>query len=178
MSIPQTIRSPHLFRPNDLTYTNAWNANATATLRQDRAVVKTVYDPCPPGYSLPHMWAFSNFYRNGTSTPIGSPTHANTNAKDVTGDNTLTAADFGNEDGWYFYTGYGTNTIFFPGTCGRYAGEDHLSHVRYFHNAYVWTAALDDNYGPCGFDLYYSADGATWYASGTVNGLTIRPVAE
>jgi len=173
------IRSPYVFNISNTRAYNVWNANASAALGQDRAVVKTVYDPCPPGYSLPHMWAFSNFYKNGTSAVIGDINLSDTNAKDVDGDGVLTAEDFNREDGWHFYTGYGDNTIFFPGSTGRVGADLPWSYVRYFHNGYMWTAARHsvDNSGDGGFDLYYSSNGAEAWISGTTHALSVHPVA-
>ena len=39
-------------------YTNAWNANQSSLGAGDK-IVKTVYDPCPPGYSLPPINAWN-----------------------------------------------------------------------------------------------------------------------
>ena len=40
---------------------------------KDRKVVKTVYDPCPPGFSIPNFGAFTLFSPEGSSvnTPVG-----------------------------------------------------------------------------------------------------------
>ena len=151
--------------------------NATGTLGEDRKVVKSVYDPCPPGYSLPHMWAFSNFNTLGTSAPIEDDDISHINAKDITGDGVVNNKDFTQDDGWHFYTGYGTNTIFFPGTAGRVNGS---SYVRYFHVGYIWTAARDSNFADRtgGFDLHYTGSVSYPWTSGTSHGLTVRPVAE
>ena len=52
---------------------NFWNMNATATsVFQNRRTVKTVYDPCPPGFCVPTGYCFTTFteshYISWTST--------------------------------------------------------------------------------------------------------------
>ena len=177
MSIDKQIRNPHLFNDRGYNYYNLWNANAANTVGVDRTVVKTVYDPCPPGYSVPHMWAFSNFNKNGTSAVVGVRNYEDTNAADVDGDGELTINDFTQEDGWHFYTGVGTNTIFFPATCAR-VGID--GYIRYFHNAYIWSAAREsvEDAANGGFDMFYDRLGAEAWVSGTAHALTVHPVAE
>lgn len=43
---------------------NLWNMNQTSE-DEDCTVTKTVYDPCPPGFSLPNRNAFQNFSTSG-----------------------------------------------------------------------------------------------------------------
>lgn len=45
-------------------YVNLWNA-AQTDYSTSTPVVKTVYDPCPPGFCVPHYDAFSNFTSDG-----------------------------------------------------------------------------------------------------------------
>ena len=177
MGIDEQIRSPHLLNSVGYNYYNLWNANAAITVGVDRTVVKTIYDPCPPGYSVPHMWAFSNFNKNGTGAVVGVRSYADTNSADVDGDGELTANDFKQEDGWHFYTGVGTNTIFFPATCARVGGD---GYIRYFHNGYIWTAARENSPSAAngGFDLFYNDTGVEVWVSGTAHALTVHPVAE
>ena len=175
--IPEMIRKPYLFNEGNIFAYNAWNANASSELGKDVKVVKTVYDPCPPGYSVPHKWAFSNFNTLGTSTPIADTDMTHINAKDLDGDGEITTADFKIEDGWYFYTGYGDNTIFFPGTTGR---VDHYSYIRYYHQGYIWTACRDQDEaaGNGGFDFHYRGGAAMAWISGPGHALTVHPVKE
>ena len=176
MTLDQAIRNPHLFNAGDFTKYNLWNANAASSPNEDRAVVKTAYDPCPPGYSLPHMWAFSNFTTQGTNAIVGDLQLEQTHAADVDGDGVLTEQDFLKNDGWYFYTGYGTETVFFPATCAR---VDREAYIRYFHVAYLWTAARANNDASNGgFDLFYSQSGSEAWSSGCGHALTVHPVAE
>ena len=75
-----------------------WSASATAT-GQDLATVKTVYDPCPAGYTVPRHNAFNGFSA------------------------TASTWDAANK-GYTFNTGYltaGSGTVYFPAG-GRRAG--------------------------------------------------------
>ena len=52
---------------NDSVLYNLWDADATSSIANDASdspIVKTVYDPCPPGYCLPRKSAFSGFAGN------------------------------------------------------------------------------------------------------------------
>lgn len=67
-------------------YDNLWNTNVTAAVtnwnvysasntggRRDQAVCKTIYDPCPPGFKMPNMYAFNAFNPYGIeNTPVSS----------------------------------------------------------------------------------------------------------
>lgn len=55
---------------------NLWDMTETATnahsyqsndpnAGKDKKVVKTIYDPCPPGFSVPHYMAFTIFTKTG-----------------------------------------------------------------------------------------------------------------
>ena len=183
MSIPELIREPYVYNRNGVFDRNLWNRNADTEWGHDLAVRKTIYDPCPPRYSIPHMHAFSNFYKGGTATVVNGEHHLDQiNAKDIDGDGVITRNDFEQEDGWYFYTGYGDNTIFFGGTTGRLSS---YSYVQYYHEGYIWTAARDwrDESSPAGnqnggFDFHYTPTCAFPWISATNHALTVRPVAE
>ena len=92
--IAATISHPSTYNISsggDAAYTNAWNATQAKVGATD-AVVKTVYDPCPPGFSLPPINAFTGFSTAGASGAF--------------------------EGGWRFYGGPGQSgeTVFFPAT--------------------------------------------------------------
>lgn len=42
-------------------YYNLWDANCTTTGTSDNITVKTVYDPCPPGFKIPNGNTFTGF---------------------------------------------------------------------------------------------------------------------
>jgi hypothetical protein len=182
MDVDELIRLPYIYNRYGVNYRNLWNRSATDTFGADVAVRKTIYDPCPPGYSIPHMHAFSNFYKDGTAAIVnGVHDLDQINAKDVDGDGAITREDYWQDDGWYFYTGYGDNTIFFGGTTGRLSN---VSLVQYYHEGYIWTAARDwrDESSPAGkqnggFDFHYTPTCAFPWISATNHALTVHPVA-
>lgn len=94
------------YAPCNTTYVNLWSAkNTKQNVNYDVAdepVIKTVYDPCPPGFHVAPTNAFTGF--------------------STTGQRTSTAAQFNVEGswdtGWHFYCNKnkdtGNGTIFFP----------------------------------------------------------------
>ena len=73
--ILSTIKKPHAFYPfpgMDDTYYNLWNAYGVMSIQSNninsaefRPTIKTVYDPCPPGFCLPPNGAFTGFTKTG-----------------------------------------------------------------------------------------------------------------
>ena len=112
--IKEYIRNPNKFnikRDMDGQYLNLWSTDNDKTDANDDVVIKSVYDPCPVGYSVPAVNTFTGF----TST----------------GGNTHTASEFnvkgGFDKGYYFYTKKNKqgSTVFFP-ACGyrlNYSGS-------------------------------------------------------
>ena len=91
-SIAAFISNPSTYNVTsngDNKYSNAWNASQ-ASFGSGDSIVKTVYDPCPPGYSLPPASAWNGF---STANVSGSF-----------------------DNGWYFWTkpGKSGQTVFFP----------------------------------------------------------------
>ena len=46
---------------NTVNFYNYWDASQTSTGNADKTVVKTVYDPCPAGFSIPCGNTFTGF---------------------------------------------------------------------------------------------------------------------
>ena len=86
---------------------NLWNMNQTSS-NQDKTVIKTVYDPCPPGYCLPNKNAYTFFTTTGS---WGDPA--------IIGN---ISGSFSN--GWTFYINDSNGTFFEPafGYRGRLTG--------------------------------------------------------
>lgn len=113
---------------------NLWNMSNNTTFTKDSKITtveptmtKTIYDPCPPGYTVAGANAFSGFTTTGKTTT----SEANINAETY-------------KNGWYFSTGYGNRTIFFPATGGRNVTGD-IYGVGSLYNpadgySYSWTA--------------------------------------
>ena len=55
---------------------NIWDATQTS-VNDDKAVVKTVYDPSPAGMSVPRLNAFTGFTTTGQNVTSGAPTKCN-----------------------------------------------------------------------------------------------------
>ncbi|MCI6211632.1 fimbrillin family protein, partial [Bacteroides heparinolyticus] len=90
----------------DQKYTNLWSADNTVQTTNDNPVVKTIYDPCPVGYSLPPSNAFTGFT--------------------TTGQYAMDTSQFNVSGGWNnglnFYCGlnHTGDTVFFPASGWRY----------------------------------------------------------
>lgn len=72
-SYSQGIANPTTFYCNSISYYNwfsndsyynLWDANCTTTGASDNITVKTVYDPCPPGFKIPNGETFNGFSEN------------------------------------------------------------------------------------------------------------------
>lgn len=135
-TIGQNIQNPTIHynvssKPSTSTALNLWSArNTKQNVQQnvaDEAVVKTVYDPCPPGFHIPPTNAFTGFTTTGTNTSTRSQFNVSKNWDD-------------NNPGWYFYT-HKTNktaTIFFPASGYRYGSSGALYGVGSY--GYSWAA--------------------------------------
>ena len=165
-------------------YYNLWDAtqtvhsgNSTSTLPTatngangaDKNTVKTVYDPCPPGFCVPRRNAYSGFLSSsGASSASGGNPPPGSYAKGAF------------NAGYTFYT-QNTNsgaTIFFPGGGGRYYNN---ANTLYTESGFYWTAAclnaylvgylnINSNYvGP-----YYGAFASAYRSRGH----SVRPVRE
>ena len=73
-SVAATIQNPNVFNiqedtnynwwvkeGNTVNFYNYWDASQTSTGNADKTVVKTVYDPCPAGFSIPCGNTFTGF---------------------------------------------------------------------------------------------------------------------
>ena len=107
----------------------------TANADADKKVVKTVYDPCPPGYCVPRRNAFTGFLRNNNVT-TGSPT-----STDATYGGWATGSW---NRGWNFRTQQtnATPNIFF----GASGARDWESGALMYNSTFHWTAACLDAY--------------------------------
>lgn len=132
--IKNYIRKPDVMQKElwgDNAYVNLWNADSDAygnnNTYNDTPVIKTVYDPCPAGFSLPPSNAFTGFTTTG---------------KNVTNN----AAEYNGEWdssqlGWNFYCGPNKTggMIFFPITGERLASGGNVSATGML--GHTWSAA-------------------------------------
>ena len=168
--IAYTIKNPGVYNSSynmDNLYYNLWDVsykydNLTYSLFQP--VIKSIYDPCPPGLCLPPDGAFTGFTSTGD------------NSMDPSEFNVL--GDFNN--GWNFRTVLkeesGGETIFFPLLGYRYAGFDGKLDF-FYREAHYWYGLP---YGKeRGGQLYFrSNDVNMGYTENRSNGFVLRPVAE
>ncbi|WP_129588738.1 fimbrillin family protein [Prevotella heparinolytica] len=131
--ITSGITQPNTFCTNDNMddkYYNLWDANNRADFPNDNSVVKTIYDPCPAGYSLPPNNVYSGFT--------------------TTGGNTSNSSQFNVQGpwnkGWNFYCGlnHTGDTVFFPAS--GYRGTSSAVPCDMGNIAYYWTAGPYDTY--------------------------------
>ena len=95
----------------DKAYNNLWNMTVGNGTTNNQPMVKTIYDPCPAGYSLPVIsWNFTGFSKTGN------------NVVDINQMNVQQPWD----KGWNFYcspsnTSPGSPTVFLPAMGRRHA---------------------------------------------------------
>lgn len=135
--IPSGIKYPYTFFKSSggaggadwlqTTYYNLWSANNIAIgYRNPTEVVKTIYDPSPPGYKMPIGDAFTGF-------TAGTSTQADIRDKSkfhVVGDWA---------QGWYLYSDNGSGAlVFLPANGLR---KQSVGEIRYlFHEGHYWCA--------------------------------------
>ena len=106
-------------------YLNLWNVQDVSIVGfSNKKVVKSVYDPCPVGFSVPPSGVFSGFTKTGENVE----TFTNTTQINVKG---------GFQTGWEFYTGIDTKTIYFH--CIGYRTNDG-SFTQQGTYGHCWTA--------------------------------------
>ena len=161
---------------------NLWNINGVVDT--DQLIVKTVYDPCPPGFCLPHKQAYTWF----TTTGGRSNSYPQFNVVDKDGGG-ISSADYdsGISPGWIYFTGIGDGTIHFPAVgyidqrLGSAAGLVNVDSVWGRYTDY-WTgaAAGSGHHGySCAYRLHADhltigpSDADAWST-----GFAVRPVKE
>ena len=163
---------------------NLWDI--TQRGNQDNAVSKTVYDPCPPGYSVPRRYAFRGFtYRKFLGNWTWLTDYDDFRVADRNGDGTISAADY--EYGWHFYTtNEKTATIYFPGAGHRDSDNGKISAIRdedgsWYCGGRYWNAAPYVQAGECHYASYldfYSYSINLWMPNDRSFGAVVRPVEE
>lgn len=155
-SIGTTIQNPDNHYYNSSNYGpynenkyNYWDMNQTSTGNITTATVKTVYDPCPPGFCVPT----GNLYY-----------YANSNSGQTAWQSTPPGRN---------WTISGT-PIFFPASGYRYYGSGSLSYVGSY--GYYWSAsAYSSSYGR---NLYFYSSSWGWNYDSRAYGFPVRAVAE
>jgi len=153
---------------NTQRFNNLWNVQDSPVFGfSNKKVVKTVYDPCPAGFSIPPSGAFAFMTKTGENVA----NFTNTSKLNVKG-------TF--QNGWEFYTGIGNETLFFLCT-GYRPGESTSdgSHTSFHVYGHCWTgmgAVETVNYGVRA--RFNAVDVLVWGEVARVNGFGIRPIKE
>ena len=167
------LRGNGTLDPNDgLTkyhyFYNLWSANnvrrGDMNAMNDIPVVKTIYDPCPVGFSVPTNGAFSAFTSDGKST----------GSMNVNGTNNT--ATYNAQSGHIFWTNHNKNaTIYFPASGFREASNGNISKFNEFGD--YWSADPQDvNNGCC---MGFSVTGVSpLHVNLRTYGFAVRPVSE
>ena len=155
----------------DNTYYNLWSIDneADALAKYDKTVVKTIYDPCPVGFSVPPGRAFTGFTTTGSGV--------SSNAAGINGTWSSSASRYGCD---FKTSSAGSNTIFFAfvgwrqGNTGFWYGSN--------HDTYYWTAPVTSNAkvgGSMRFKVENDEITYLWFSGANKNhALPIRPTKE
>ena len=113
-------------------YYNFWDATCGSVGATEKVIVKTIYDPCPRGFTVPNARVFTGF----TST----------------GDNTDTAEQFNVigsfANGWYFKKNENDSSgAFFPASGYRYSSFGGLMYVG--DEGSYWSAGVNSATNAC-----------------------------
>ena len=179
MSIINGIRNPESFYiwgdswrrlpPLGYSYFNLWSANNTSFGFNDNTVIKTVYDPCPVGFTMPASNAFSGFTNDGQNQNIA----ANINVNNTTG-----AQQYTSNFGHNFWTNSAHSaTIFFPAAGSHTTTEGGVVHYGEYGN--YWSAIPGGRrFGICTLVFEGKNDVSPQYSSFPANAFSVRPVKE
>lgn len=162
--IKNYILKPDVMQANvngDNKYVNLWSADNTTYVINDNSnrVVKTVYDPCPPGFMMSPGNAFTGFSKTGENVVSSSAINGQWDAVRM---------------GWHFYVDESArSTVFFPTPGWR--STQRVVYVRSY--GFYWLAVPQaSNYG-----RYLSIDRSDLYPYFNATrsyGMSVRPCRE
>jgi hypothetical protein len=142
---------------------NFWDATCGSTGFNEKTITKTVYDPCPPGYSIPNARVFTGF--------CGEDGYWEDGDNDESQRNTV-----GNwNSGWNFKKNSSdSDGVFFPASGCRYGSNGGIGSVS--RDGSYWSAgASNECYATPLF--FYSDYVSPLYSSGRASGFSVRPCA-
>ena len=167
-SVSESIKNPCTFYKSDSNYNynwvqlnyyyNFWDATCKSGGATEKVIVKTIYDPCPRGFTVPNARVFTGF----TST----------------GDWTNTAEQFNVigsfANGWYFKKNESDSTgAFFPASGHRFQSSGDLRYVGGYGD--YWSAGVYDASNACHLRFGSgSVDPLEVYSR--ANAFSVRPV--
>ena len=154
------------------TFYNLWSMNNTSAYAENQAnsqtVVKTIYDPCPVGFSVPANDVFTGF----TTTGVLS-----NNINQINADATIEAETYKNNFGHNFWTNSSkTETIFFP-AAGYREAINGSTLTKYGVAGEYWTATPNDNNNGNVLGFEHNVVHPL-YRNIRAFGFSVRPVAE
>lgn len=167
ISIVNAIQNPGTFYTDgdkwgtEYRYFNLWSMQTTSQGDASKTLVKTVYDPCPVGFTMPPLKTFSGATTTGKT---------NTNNKDI---NAL-----GNWDqGWHFYAkdSSSSSTVYYPAIGSRTASAGKLYGVK--DRGYYWVGVPSTTTAGSNLDIRNTIVIPANNLNRAV-GCSIRPVAE
>lgn len=128
ISIVNAIQNPGTFYTDGNTwgteyrYFNLWSMQTTSQTDVSKTLIKTIYDPCPVGFSMPPLKTFSGVTITGKT---------NTNNKDI-----KALGDW--DQGWHFYAkdSSSPSTVYYPAIGSRTANVGNLYGVK--SRGYYW----------------------------------------
>lgn len=172
-AIKNYILKPETYTTNeygDNTYYNLWSADNTSYLidSHDKTVVKTVYDPCPVGFTVPPGRAFTGFAQGGWDA---------TSSNTINGTWSSSAEHYGMDLGTSGSSTW-TSTIFFGSLGFRWDNGAWTSDGYYWAAVPIVTSKdYSTRQGGC---MYFSRYSLTTYSKGASRffGLSIRPTKE
>ena len=167
ISIVNAIQNPGTFYTDgdkwgtEYRYFNLWSMQTTSQGDASKTLVKTVYDPCPVGFTMPPLKTFSG----ATTTGI-----TNTNNKDI---NALGDWD----QGWHFYAkdSSSPSTVYYPAIGSRTARAGNLYGVK--DRGYYWVGVPSSTTAGSNLDIRNTIVIPANILNRAV-GCSIRPVAE
>lgn len=167
ISIVNAIQNPGTFYTDgnkwgtEYRYFNLWSMQTTSQTDASKTLVKTVYDPCPVGFSMPPLKTFSGVTTTGKT---------NTNNKDI---NALGDWD----QGWHFYTkdSSSPSTVYYPAIGSRTANAGNLYGVK--SRGYYWVGVPSSTSAGNNLDIRNTIVIPANNLNRAV-GCSIRPVAE
>jgi hypothetical protein len=174
------IKTPDKFYTNHgdwcSTNDNGWWCAGNTVTDTDKKTVKTIYDPCPAGYTIPRHFAYGGF-GIGSSGPDPFSAHLAANG-------TASSADI---KGYYIWSGYrssssdptaGMKTVFIPASGVRQYTNGEPIYVNsrgYYRTAVPTSAAMARGV------VFYLTGGSPMFQEpngNRANGFAVRPARE
>ena len=162
-SVAESIKNPCTFYKYDRDsnnnwvqlnyYYNFWDATCSSEGATEKVIVKTIYDPCPRGFTVPNARVFTGFTSTGAKqfNVIGS---------------------FAN--GWYFKKNENDSSgAFFPASGCRLNSSGGLANVGI--NGYYWSAGVGS--ATYAYNLYFDSGNVNpLYYYNRARAFPVRPV--